>query len=222
MLQLYLVVGFLSIIPIAYGIACFRRLSVPFRIFVVGAAISQCLWLFSYVVSHFKLGSTNSLHYVTPVLYSVQFGFFYKVALKKYGWSRFLPLLVLPVLGYILVDLYFFGQRKMAIDLMSYTNAVICGLGFILLRDLLRDGVSLKRNSLFWLNSVIVVSAILGIISNVLLNRLFQYQSNTWFSLIYFGFWSMIGIINNGLIIYSMFLDSRKLPSLDKMPRFDR
>lgn len=221
MFQLYLLVGFLTIVPIMYGMICFRRLSTPFRIYVTGTTASFCLWLFSYFVSQFKLGSTNSLHYITPVLYSVMYGFFYKAALRTHGWSRYLPLLPLLVLTYIAIDLYLFGQRKMAIDLMSHINAVICVLGFVLVNDLLNKKLELKRNGLFWLNGVIVFTALLGIISSLLLNRLFQYQNNEWFSLLYFGFWSVIGCFTVTLITYSIFLDSRKLPSLAKMPSFD-
>lgn len=221
MLQLYLAVGFLTIVPLVYGFIRFRRLSMPLRIFVIGTSASFCLWLFSYFVSQFKLGSTNSLHYITPVLYSVIYGFFYKIALRTYGWSRYLPLLPLLVLSYIAIDLYMFGQRKMAIDLMSHINAVICILGFILLNNLLNKKADLKRIGLFWLNGVVVFTALLGIVSSLLLNRLFQYQNNEWFSLLYFGFWSVIGCFTITLITYSIFLDSRKLPSLAKMPAFN-
>jgi hypothetical protein len=222
MFQLYKLMGFVSLIQIFYGISCFQQLRRPHQIYVIGAAVAFCLWLFSYTLSTFKLGDTQPLHYLTPVLCSIMQGFFYKAALKSYNWSRFLTLLPLLVVGYITVDLYVFGQRAMAIDLMIYINAIICVLGFFLQNDLLTTKSDLKRNGLLWLNSANLLSALLGVLSNLLLNRLFQYQNNEYFSLLYYGFWAIFGVFNTFIVTYSIFLDSRKIPSLEKMPSFER
>lgn len=129
-------------------------------------------------------------------------------------------MLPLIVLAYILADWYVHGERKMAIDLMSYINALIFVVGLVLLNKLIKEESNLRYNSIFWLNNVIVFSAALGVVSSLLLNRLFEYQRNEWFSLIYFGFWSFIGLFNMALIVYAIYVDGRKLPSLDKMPSF--
>lgn len=223
MTQLYMLSVFLSFVQIIYGIWCFRRLGTPHRVYIAGVMAAFGLWLFSYVTTSFNFVSKQPLHYVTPVLGSMIQAFFYKAALKSYSWSRFLPLLPVFVVSYIAIDLYLFGQRKMAIDLMSYVNVINCMLGVVLQNDLLKQtGSELKRNGLLWLNSAILLSALLGVLSNLLLSRLFQYQNNEYFLLLYYGFWPVMGLTNTGLVTYSIFLDSRKLPSLDQMPGFDR
>lgn len=222
MYQLYANIGFLSLVQISYGIWCFQRLNPPHRIYILGAIANLGLWLFSYSWPVLIGGSKQSLYYVTPVLCAIMQAAFYNAALKSYRWSRFLIVLPLLVTGCISIELYWFGQRQMPTDLMSYLNAVICLLGLILQKDLLKATTDLKRNGLVWLNTINLLSALLGISSNLLLNKLYQYQNNEYFTLLYYGFWAAFAVANTLIVTYSIFLDSRKLPTLDRMPSFER
>lgn len=221
MFNLYILMGFLTLIPIGYGFWCFKRLGAPCQVIVIGTTASFCLWLYSYLVSTLKLGSTSLLHYFTPVLYSLTYSFFYRITLRPYRWSRFLVVLPVIVILYTAIDLYLNGQRIMAIDLMSHVNLAICILSLTLFYLQMKQSSNMKRSGIVWMNGAFFLSAFLGFFSNILLNRLFQYQNNEWFSLIYYGFWAFMGSVNTGLITYSLILESNKLPSLEAIPNFE-
>ncbi|WP_420150444.1 hypothetical protein [Spirosoma sp.] len=208
--------SYLWILPVVVGLFRWNRLTFPLKVYVIGAA---CSTLIVYLCLYLKL--RNLAFYCMPLLGSVIFGLMFQDLLKNVVHPTLIRALVaciwVSIISYILKYSIHDFQLRVTIpyDIIMLLFSVIYLVHRLKYSSVIAD-------SLFYIVLIFFVDFAVNLFLDLMSNYLKTYFSDNFMHLLWNKILPVFNLIKISLLSITFWSVKPKLPSLDKIPSFEK
>jgi hypothetical protein len=204
---------YLMLLPIGVGFYFWKKLTIPFKIYLIGLLIQIILTFSSKILNKYHL-NTHFLYYIMCITLVFMYSFFYQKVLRFRHSILIFNIIPIIFLIYLLIDYLENGIQLYFVMPFLFFDVIFLPCAIILHKNNFSKSIQI-------LNLGILIYFCYDIPTTIITNYSFDYFQGDVFKLIFFKLSPIFTIIFTIFQTYAYYLASKQThPNFDNNPNF--